>query len=205
MTITPGQITSFFNTFQRREIHKPYLKRAAVLMVLYPKNGDLHILLTKRTEDVEHHKGQISFPGGSQDDGDDDLVVTALRESEEEIGLPRESVRILGTFHDYETPSGFAVTPVVAYADSLPDLSPHEAEVAEILEVPLSLFLDKRNERVEQRSPFGVPLNVYFYQFGEHEIWGATAAILRSFLLSLRQSLEPPTNDRSPSPGHDNA
>jgi 8-oxo-dGTP pyrophosphatase MutT (NUDIX family) len=200
MTITPGQITSFFNTFQRREIHKPHLKRAAVLMVFYPKNGDLHILLTKRTEDVEHHKGQISFPGGSQDDGDNDLVVTALRESEEEIGLPRESVRILGTYHDYETPSGFAVTPVVAFADSLPDLTPHEMEVAEILEVPLSLFLDKRNERVEQRSPFGIPLNVYFYRFGEHEIWGATAAILRSFLLSLRQSLEGPANDLSQSP-----
>jgi 8-oxo-dGTP pyrophosphatase MutT (NUDIX family) len=193
MTITPAQITSFFHSFQRKEIFKSHLKKAAVLMVLYPKDGELHILLTKRTEDVEHHKGQISFPGGSLDDGDSDLVATALRESEEEIGLPRESVTILGTFHDHETPSGFAVTPVVAFAQALPPLTPQEAEVAEIIEVPLSLFLDRRNERVKQRSPFGVPLNVYFYRFGEHEIWGATAAILRSFLLSLRQSLESPS------------
>lgn len=163
-------------------------------MLFYSKNAELHVLLTKRTEDVEHHKGQISFPGGSQDDVDQDLVTTALRESEEEIGLPREGVKVLGLFDEYETPSGFAITPVVASIVVLPPLKPHAVEVAEILEVPLSLFMDKRNERVEQRTPFGVPLDVYFYRFGEHEIWGATAAILRSFLLSLRQSLEAQTN-----------
>ena len=193
MIITVNHIASFLQGFRRKELKKPHLKKAAVLMLFYSKNGELYVLLTKRTEDVEHHKGQISFPGGSQDDADPDLVVTALRESEEEIGLPREDVRVLGLFDEYETPSGFAITPVVASIPVLPPLTPHAVEVAEILEVPLSLFLDKRNERVEQRAPFGVPLDVYFYRFGEHEIWGATAAILRSFLRSLRQSLEAST------------
>jgi 8-oxo-dGTP pyrophosphatase MutT (NUDIX family) len=166
-------------------------------MLFYSRNAELCVLLTKRTEDVEHHKGQISFPGGSHDVVDSDLVVTALRESEEEIGLPRGVVRVLGIFDEYETPSGFAITPVVAFAEALPPLTLQVAEVAEILEVPLSLFMDKRNERVEQRVPFGVPVDVYFYRFGEHEIWGATAAILRSFLLSLQQSLEAQTKTQS--------
>jgi len=201
MTITVEHIASFLRGFQRKELEKPDLKKAAVLILFYLKNGELYVLLTKRTEDVEHHKGQISFPGGSHDDVDSDLVVTALRECEEEIGLPREVVRILGLFDEYETPSGFAITPVVACAEDLPPLTPHVVEVAEILEVPLSLFMDRRNESVEQRVPFGIPVDVYFYRFGEHEIWGATAAILRSFLLSLRQSLEPPTKGRSEPPG----
>jgi 8-oxo-dGTP pyrophosphatase MutT (NUDIX family) len=190
MIITIDHIASFLQGFRRKELEKPQLKKAAVLMLFYPQNGELYVLLTKRTEDVEHHKGQISFPGGSLDESDRDLIATALRESEEEIGLPREVVRIMGLFDEYETPSGFAVTPVVAFAERVPPLTLHAAEVAEILEVPLTLFTDRKNERVEQRSPFGVPLDVYFYRFGEHEIWGATAAILRSFLLSLRQSLE---------------
>jgi len=190
MTITVDHIASFLTGFRRKELGKPQLKKAAVLMLFYSRNGELYVLMTKRTEDVEHHKGQISFPGGSHDDVDSDLVVTALRESEEEIGLPREVVRVLGLFDEYETPSGFSITPVVASAETLPLLTPHAAEVAAILEVPVSLFMDKQNERVEQRAPLGIPLNVYFYRFGEYEIWGATAAILRSFLLSLRQSFE---------------
>jgi 8-oxo-dGTP pyrophosphatase MutT (NUDIX family) len=197
MTITVDHIMSFLGGFRRKELGKPNLKKAAVLMLFYPKNGELYVLLTKRTDDVEHHKGQISFPGGSYDEEDSDLLVTALRESEEEIGLPREVVRVLGLFDEYETPSGFSITPVVASAEVLPPLTPHAAEVAAILEVPVSLFTDERNERVEQRAPFGVPLNVYFYRFGEHEIWGATAAILRSFLISLRRSFDGPS-DRTP-------
>ena len=81
MIITVNHIASFLQGFRRKELKKPHLKKAAVLMLFYSKNGELYVLLTKRTEDVEHHKGQISFPGGSQDDADPDLVVTALRES----------------------------------------------------------------------------------------------------------------------------
>jgi 8-oxo-dGTP pyrophosphatase MutT (NUDIX family) len=186
MTITLDQITRFFAGYERRELQKPHLKNAAVLMLFYPKAEALHVLLTKRTEDVEHHKGQISFPGGSRDKEDHDLVKTALRESEEEIGLAHDAVQVLGVFDDFETPSGFAVTPVVAYAQRLPPLSQNTIEVAEILEVPVSIFLDKRNERIEKRERLGTVLDVYFYRFGEYEIWGATAAILRAFLNELR-------------------
>ncbi|MCX6133273.1 MAG: CoA pyrophosphatase [Ignavibacteriales bacterium] len=182
MKITVEQMKRFLDGFQRRELGKPDLKKAAVLMLFYPKDDSLHVLLTKRTEDVEHHKGQISFPGGSCDDEDDHAVATALRESEEEIGLPLNAVEVMGVFDDYETPSGFVITPVVACAAFLPPLKRNATEVAEILEVPVSLFLDSGNERVEKISRLGRIIDVYFYRFGDHEIWGATAAILRAFL-----------------------
>jgi 8-oxo-dGTP pyrophosphatase MutT (NUDIX family) len=190
MTLTIDHLVRFLSGYRRREMSDPRLKKSAVLILFYPKGGELTVLLTKRTEDVEHHKGQISFPGGSMDDDDDTLIVTALRESEEEIGLPRSIVRVLGVFDDYETPSGFVITPVIGCVEILPPLAPHVAEVAEILEVPVSMFLNPDNERIEQRIRHSVVLDVYFYRHGGHEIWGATAAILRSFLLSLRQSLE---------------
>jgi len=186
MTLT--QIAKFLEGYHRRQLHKMELTRAAVLMLFFTKNEELHVLLTKRTEDVEHHKGQISFPGGAQDDDDKNHVATALRESHEEIGLGPESVQVLGLFDDFETPTGFVITPVVAYAQSLPPLQPSHSEVAEIIEVPLSLFLDKRAERVEQRQRLGATIDVYFFRFGEHEIWGATAAILRAFLHAVRNS-----------------
>jgi len=182
MKITIEMIRGSLEGFQRRELANPRLRKAAVLMLFYPKGGDLYVLLTKRTDDVEHHKGQISFPGGSRDEVDDHLIATALRESEEEIGLQTDAVEVLGVFDDFETPSGFAVTPVVGYVMNLPPLSHNALEVAEILEVPVSLFLDERNERVERRERFGRTIDVYFYRFGDHEIWGATAAILRAFL-----------------------
>ena len=87
--------------------------------------------------------------------------------------------------NEYETPSGFAITPVVAYAGCLPPLTPNAMEVAQILEVPVSIFLDKGNERIENITRLGWVIDVYFYRFGEYEIWGATAAILRGFLRSL--------------------
>lgn len=180
--ITLHQIRKFVDQHRQKTLGRPDLKRAAVLIVLYPKSDELHVLLTKRTDDVEHHKGQISFPGGSVDDGDSDCVATALRETEEEIGLPRSTVQVLGLLDEHETPSGFVITPVVATVPSFPALRPNAIEVAEVLEVPLSVFLDKRNERIEQRQRLGVVQDVYFYRYGGHEIWGATAAILRAFL-----------------------
>ena len=188
MTISSEQIIEFLGRYHRRELDKPALTKAAVLMLFFSKGEDLHVLLTKRTEDVEHHKGQISFPGGSKGDEDESHIATALRESEEEIGLAPNAVKILGMFDDFETPTGFAITPVIAYAQKLPHLEQNRSEVAEILEVPVSLFLDERVERVEQRLPRGVPIDVYFYRYGDHEIWGATAAILRAVLHAVRNS-----------------
>ncbi|MEX1276556.1 MAG: CoA pyrophosphatase, partial [Bacteroidota bacterium] len=173
------RITEFLGRHQRKELNNPALKQAAVLILLFPKEGSLHLLLTKRTDHVEHHKGQISFPGGARDDQDADLVATALRETEEEIGLPPGAVQVLGLFDDFETPSGFAIAPVVGFVPSLPALSPSLHEVAEIIEVPLALFLDKKNERTVRMERKGKTHDVFFYDYNGHEVWGATAAMIR--------------------------
>lgn len=186
MNLSPENIRAQFSKYCRKEISDPALKRAGILLLLFEEQGILHFLLTKRTEDVEHHKGQISFPGGSVDHGDDDIIATALRETEEEIGLKKDLVQVFGLFDDHWVPSGFAITPVVAFLPALPPLCPNKEEVAEILKIPVSFFLDKNNERVEQRSRHGVSIDVYFYTYGSYEVWGATAAIIRAFLKALR-------------------
>lgn len=181
------QIRQFLSSHPRKEIDEPGLVRAGVLMLFFKKNGELHVLLTKRTADVEHHKSQVSFPGGSVDRGDADVIETALRETEEEIGLGRQQVEVLGLFDDVWTPSGFAITPVIGFAESLPALSPNAIEVEEILGVPVSFFLDPQNERTEKRERGGKMFDLYFYNYGGTEIWGATAGMLRSFLHSLKE------------------
>jgi 8-oxo-dGTP pyrophosphatase MutT (NUDIX family) len=183
--ITVEQIKGVLSRRNRREIKNPALRRAGVLILLFPKGEELCVLLTRRTLDVEHHKGQISFPGGSKDRDDHDIVETALRECEEEIGLSRTAVQVLGLFDDYETPSGFAITPVVGYVPELPQLRLNTSEVTEVLHVPVTLFTNAANERVEQRQVRGKLYDVYFYRHGSHEVWGATAAMIRAFLRVL--------------------
>lgn len=185
MKATIDRIRGFLDHHQRKELVNPALKQAAVLMLLFPREGVLHLLLTKRTDHVEHHKGQISFPGGARDARDADLVATALRETEEEIGLPSGVVQVLGLFDDFETPSGFAITPVVGFSASLPPLSPSLDEVAEIIEIPLTLFLERKNERVVKMERKGKIHEVFFYNYQGYEIWGATAAMIRGFLTSF--------------------
>jgi 8-oxo-dGTP pyrophosphatase MutT (NUDIX family) len=112
-----------------------------VLVTLVRKDDRLHLLLTKRTDSVEHHKGQISFPGGMVDDGDESETATALREVEEEIGIPRTSISILGILDDIHIPSGFVVSPVVGYVECLSELRTSPDEVAEVLLIPLGKIL----------------------------------------------------------------
>lgn len=154
-------------------------------MPLVQKNGELHIVLTQRTEQVEHHKGQISFPGGTMDETDLTILDTALREAEEEIGLKKDSLEILGLLSDFQTPSGFRITPVAALLLTEPLFSINSSEVSEVFDVPLSFFLDTNHERVEQRDRFGTTVNIYYYNYEKYEIWGATAAMLRSFLYDI--------------------
>jgi len=151
-------------------------------MPLFEKQGALHVLLTERTHSVEHHKGQISFPGGARDSADASIIETALRETEEEIGLPREGVEVLGTWNDVWTPTGFVITPVVGFLSSVPLLKLNSHEVAHILEVPVALFLNPTKERIEQKVRDGKRFDIYHYDFGGTEIWGATAWITRSIL-----------------------
>ncbi|MEK6566076.1 MAG: CoA pyrophosphatase [Bacteroidota bacterium] len=177
-----ARIKELLSTRQRRQVVDEKLTRAAVLMALFKKKDAWHLLMTKRSDEVEHHKGQISFPGGAADSSDKNIVATALRETEEEIGLQAGQIEILGQYDDHVTPTGFIITPVVGYIKKLPGFSPKEEEVVEILEVPVSLFRDPTKERMVQLVRHGTKVDVYFYDFGKHEIWGATARISRDFL-----------------------
>ena len=190
MDMQPEQVRSFLKSHRRVEINTPGLVHAGVLILLFPRDGVPHVLLTKRTSDVEHHKGQISFPGGSRDDNDRDITGTALREAEEEIGLPQSHVEVLGLFDDFWTPSGFRITPVIGFLPVLPALKRNTDEVEEIFEVPVPFFLDGTNERMKKLVREGKEFQVYFYTHGRNEIWGATAGMLRSFLRAFRAYLE---------------
>jgi len=159
------------------------LKRAAVLIPLFTKDGEYHILLTKRTDKVEHHKGQISFPGGRHDKKDKNLLATALREAQEEMGIAPRDVKILGELDDFCTvTTDFCVSPFVALI-SYPypfQVNPHE--IAEVIEAPLSALLKASQLRQEMWMKDGKPFPVYFYQYQNHTIWGATARILKQLL-----------------------
>ena len=191
LDITVVHIRSYFSSFSREETNNEAFTRAGVLVPLFIKNGNLNIILTRRTEDVEHHKGQISFPGGAMDKGDSTIVDTALRETEEEIGLPRNAVTVLGMLSDFQTPSGFCITPVVGFLRPDPSYVLNKTEVSEVFDVPLSFFLDPLNERTEKHIRLDKIMNVYYYNYGTFEIWGATAEILRNFLQALNTEINP--------------
>lgn len=198
MKATSDRIRNFLMSHPRIENGDTSLKKAGVLFLLYPRSGELHVLLTKRTGDVEHHKNQISFPGGSADENDRDIVQTALRETQEEIGISPDGIEVLGLFDDTWTPSGFRITPVIGFLPELPPLNLNRDEVEDILEVPVSFFLDQKNERVKTMSRLGKIVDVYFFEYGAVEIWGATAGMLRSFLIALQQHLNTNPEDRQP-------
>jgi 8-oxo-dGTP pyrophosphatase MutT (NUDIX family) len=171
---------------ERKHVTIDGLHHAGVLVPIVSERSGLQLLLTKRTEAVETHKGQISFPGGMVDSIDEDIAKTALREVEEELGLSPAAVELLGLLDDHPTPTGFVITPVIGIIESLPPLKPNPVEVAEVFLVPLDFFADQRNARSELREFRGRRHEVWFYQFGEHLVWGATAMITRSLLKRLR-------------------
>ena len=176
--------------YEAKRIESNGLPRAAVLIPLYLKREVPHVILQVRTELVEHHKGQISFPGGAEDPGDVDLEMTALRETEEEIGLAREDVEVWGRLDDLITVSNFIVTPYVGRITKPAPypFAPSGFEVAELLEVPLPHLHDPSSENREPvpwRDRLVPPPS---YGFGEHVIWGATARILAQFLDLARRS-----------------
>jgi 8-oxo-dGTP pyrophosphatase MutT (NUDIX family) len=160
------------------------LKRAAVLLPLFVRQGMLWILLTRRTETVEHHRGQISFPGGAEEPDDRSLFETALRESEEEIGLKRQDAIPLGSLSPMKTVTNFYVEPFVAAIPQPYVFRPQETEIAEIIEAPLPALADPAILEVKPYQ--GRPEPVLFYHYGRHTIWGATARMLAELLEALR-------------------
>jgi len=163
------------------------LRQAAVLIPLYVREKALWTLFTKRTEMVEHHKGQISFPGGGKSEKDANLWETAIRETEEEIGVPRAGVKILGTLPKLVTVTDFEVSPFVGAIPYPVEFAPHAGEVESIIEVPLLHLLDPMvvEERPVQWKGRDFTTLVYHYQ--GHAIWGATARILADLLTVMRE------------------
>ncbi len=157
---------------------------ASVLIPLLLRESGLTVLLTQRTTHLSSHSGQVAFPGGKADPEDADATDTALREAEEEIGLDRSLVQVLGTLPVYTTGSAFIVTPVVALVQATLTLTPNANEVADVFEVPLAFLMDPANHRrhaVEwagaRREWLSMP---YTDAHGERFIWGATAGMLRN-------------------------
>jgi 8-oxo-dGTP pyrophosphatase MutT (NUDIX family) len=168
---------------------------AGVLLLLYDAAGETHLLFTKRTELVEHHKGEICFPGGRQEAGDADLFYTALRETFEEIGILPSDVERIGRLDDIVSRgSNFVISPFVGFLTTPGPYHYKHAqhEVDEILEVPLPHLLDPLNSGREIRRLDGQDVEILLYRFGRHVIWGATARILNQFLGLLAGSSSPP-------------
>jgi 8-oxo-dGTP pyrophosphatase MutT (NUDIX family) len=150
---------------------------AAVLVPLYLDRGRLHAVFTRRQDDLRRHPGEISFPGGRYDEGEADLRETALREANEEIGLPKSAVEIIGALQPTPTiATGYAVYPFVGLIDAGRTWKPSANEVAEVLELPLDQLLSGYARRRLVRR--GVPIRTDTYVVGENLIWGATARIL---------------------------
>lgn len=163
---------------------------AAVLLLIYDKDQEPHIILTRRTERVQAHKGEISLPGGAYEPGRDaSLLHTAMREAAEEVGIQSHSLQVLGRLPVVNTlSSNFAVTPFVATTAARPDFRADPFEVAEILEVPLAALRDPAALQEEDWELQEGWQRVSYYAYFEHKIWGATARILGRFLAVLEQA-----------------
>jgi 8-oxo-dGTP pyrophosphatase MutT (NUDIX family) len=162
---------------------------AAVLIALYERGGEHHVILTKRSEKVLHHKGEISFPGGAFDPTDPDLQTTALREAFEEVGLHPDDVEVLGELDEFVTVTNFRVSPFVGLVKRSPyEWVPSVDEVAVVIEYPLRLLLSGETFARELIERDGEPYEHLTYTYDGHTVWGATARMLTQFLEVLRAS-----------------
>ena len=160
---------------------------AAVLVPLYQTEGEWHLLFTERTHTVEDHKGQVAFPGGRVDEADRDRIATALREAEEEIGLPPAQVRVLGVLDELLTISLYRVTPVVGVFDWPTRFQISRDELSEVFGVPVRWLADPANREVQYREPpphlpIRSKIPVYYFRYAGHTIWGVTGRIVVNFL-----------------------
>ena len=175
------EIRSRLAAWKRRTLEAPSeARRAGVLIPLFVRDGQLWIVFTRRTESVEHHRGQISFPGGGEEPDDQTLFHTALREAREELGISPEDVVPLGRLSPIFTVTNFYVEPFVAAIPQPYAFDPAEAEIAEVIEVPLPALMDPAV--LEKRSLAGREEMVLFYHYRDWVIWGATARMLAELL-----------------------
>jgi len=151
---------------------------AAVMVGLLERENGLHVLLTQRTDDLEHHPGQVSFPGGHIEDGDIDATAAAIRETFEETGIGQKNINIIGRLDTYVTRTGFSIIPVIGHIFGSFDLRPDPREVAEIFEVPLAHFMNPKNHQLLQKKSEGNIRRFYAMPYEDYYIWGATAGML---------------------------
>jgi 8-oxo-dGTP pyrophosphatase MutT (NUDIX family) len=156
------------------------LTPAAILFPIVLRHPEPTVLLTRRTDHLHHHPGQVSFPGGRVEEHDTGPVDTALRETEEEISLDRRHIELLGCLPQYRTGTGFEVTPVIGLVTPPFELMPDAFEVAEVFEVPLAFLLDPANHQRHSVEVRGQLREYYAMPYGEHFIWGATAGMIMS-------------------------
>ncbi|HLP21744.1 MAG TPA: CoA pyrophosphatase [Chitinophagales bacterium] len=167
---------------------------SGVMLLLYERAGLLNIAFTQRKTYEGVHSGQMSFPGGKKDEEDNDLVQTALRETEEEIGLDRNRIEIIGRLSElYIPPSNFLVYPSVGFVEQVTEFVPQPTEVEKVVEVPVDFFLDQQNinMQTEIKVMGGTIVRVPAYHFNGHVIWGATAIMLSEFTFILENILNP--------------
>jgi 8-oxo-dGTP pyrophosphatase MutT (NUDIX family) len=162
------------------------LRLAAVLVPVIDREGGATVLLTQRTDHLSTHAGQVAFPGGRVDDVDTGPVDTALRETEEEIGLDRSFIDVIGALDTYETGTGFSITPIVGVVRPGFTLTLQADEVAQVFEVPLDFFLDPSNHQRESREWRGAMRHYYVMPYDGHHIWGATAGMLVNLYNKLK-------------------
>jgi len=187
---TPSDVRNILANTRRRPAPQSTVPEglipAAVLVPLVSLHSGITLLLTRRTDTVETHKGHVAFPGGMVDEDDRDRIATALRETQEELGIAADEIETLGFLDDFATPTGFLITPVVGFLRRVPEFCPNPAEVAEVFFVPLSFLSNPHNCRRETRiTEFG-PRETWHYEYDGRVIWGATAAIIHDLMLLLQ-------------------
>jgi len=161
------------------------LRRSAVMLIIYLKNERYYILLNKRSEKVEHHKGEISFPGGAKDAEDNTMLDVALRETYEEMGISPKDIQVLGELSEVATNSGFVINPFVATIPYPYRFQISSAEITEVIEMPLDSLLDHTNHREEAWIYEESLVRGFMYAYNEHLVYGATARILGQLVALL--------------------
>lgn len=176
-----SELQDRLSSWKVRELDRPSLRASAVMVLIMEKDNEAHVLLTKRTSKVGTHKGDMSFPGGTRDEEDSDLLATALRETEEEVGIVPEDIEVLGEFDHFMSVAGFHVSTFIGIIPHPYTYTVSEDEIEACVEVPLHIFRDRKYDKKQEIEFEGDTFNIYHYFFNNYEIWGLTARILTDF------------------------